>query len=95
MLVHVQFLNRNVSGEISEALGSDAVFILDGRNKTLTWINDSHNRLAIMRQIHPDYIGFVIKCRNRSNNSEPVSLFLSSLAVTDEERKAYKKEIRL
>jgi hypothetical protein len=60
MKVYAQYLTKDLNGNIVEAMGSDSVFILDGRNKPDTMINDSLIRMNQLRNIHPDYIGFRI-----------------------------------
>lgn len=72
MKYHTQFLTRNRLGYISESLGSDGVFILDGRCGRDTMIQDSRNQLRRMRKIHPQYIGFVIKKGERLDQARIV-----------------------
>lgn len=64
MKYHTQFLTRNNLGDVNEAMGSDGVFILDGRNGRDTMIQDSRAQLRRMRWVHPNYIGFLIKKGN-------------------------------
>lgn len=58
-MVYVKFLQEN-SGVVMEALGTEGVFILDGRNKLSTMIDDAYERMHKLRNVHPNYVGFQI-----------------------------------
>lgn len=45
---------------LDEALGSDAYFILDGRNRMATWVEDMRKRFEKIRKCHPHYKAFKI-----------------------------------
>ena len=62
MKYHVQFLTTSVVNKniVVEALGSDAVFILDGRNNLTTMIEDAKLRMKQLASVQ-NYVGFVIK----------------------------------
>lgn len=60
MKAHIQFLTTNLNGETVEQLGSDGVYILDGRNKLQTMIQDGYNRAYMLRKIHT-FKGFKVK----------------------------------
>jgi hypothetical protein len=60
MKIFVQFLTLNTKGEVDDLLGSDGVFILDGRNNLNTWIKDAHNRIKQLKNVQPEIVGFKI-----------------------------------
>lgn len=60
MKAYAQFLTTDLSGKIVEALGSDGVFILDGRNNLETMNNDATERMNKLRKVQPHYIGYRI-----------------------------------
>jgi hypothetical protein len=66
MKYHVQFLEQSIvdNGLLVEALGSDGVFILDGRNTLETMKEDAMDRLRALRKVRK-FVGFVIKEGNR------------------------------
>ena len=45
---------------LGEALGSDSYFILDGRNRPSTWVEDMRKRYERIRKCHPCYKAFKI-----------------------------------
>ena len=51
-MVYVQFKERKLNGIIDDVLGSDGVFILDGRNNLHTMIIDAEKRIISMSKIH-------------------------------------------
>lgn len=53
---------RRFTGEkyMDEALGSDSVFILDGRNRLATWISDMRQQARRLSKVQPHYKGFKI-----------------------------------
>lgn len=57
---------------MNEALGSDAYFILDGRNRLPTWIADMREQAQKLCKVHPHYRGFKIM-RGTILNATPVS----------------------
>ena len=59
-MIYVQFLTTDTNGKLSEALGSDGVFILDGRNKLKVMEIDAIERLHKLRNVQPHYIGYKI-----------------------------------
>ncbi len=60
MLYHAHFKEINcITKELQEALGSDAIFTLDGRNNIETMIKDAEKRMFNLRKVK-DYIGFNI-----------------------------------
>ena len=66
MKFHVQFLDTSIVDKnmVVEACGSDAVFILDGRNPLSTMIADAQTQMHRLRNVHK-YVGFVIKQGSR------------------------------
>jgi hypothetical protein len=60
MKAYVQYLTKDTNGDVADALGSDGVFILDGRNKLRTWRIDADKRLHKLRNVQPGYIGYKI-----------------------------------
>lgn len=54
-----------------DALGSDGVFILDGRNSLSIMISDSKNRMQKLEKLH-NFIGFKIMKGERFSNSREV-----------------------
>ena len=69
---YVQFLETKLDGSIDEALGSDGVFILDGRQNLDTQINDAYERLDKLKNVRPYYVGFEIRDGERFSNSRLV-----------------------
>lgn len=57
---------------MNEALGSDAYFILDGRNRLPTWIADMREQAQKLRKCHPYYRAFKIM-RGTILHATPVS----------------------
>lgn len=78
MKYYVQFLQLNAKKELSEALGSDGVFILDGRNNLLTMTCDAIMRYHHMSKIHPEYCGWEIKKGDRFSNSVTIKKWIHS-----------------
>lgn len=54
--------SRSFTGEkyMDEAVGSDAYFTLDGRNRMPTWQQDMRQQARKLRKIHPHYVAFKI-----------------------------------
>lgn len=60
MKYYTQFYTKNHNNKIIECLGSDGVFILDGRNNLNTMVADSIDRINVLKNIMPYIIGFSI-----------------------------------
>jgi len=61
MKYYTQFLVRyGPNEEIRELLGSDGVFVLDGRNNLGTMIRDSMERIEKLKNVQPSIVGFSI-----------------------------------
>ena len=61
MKYHTQFLVKYTpEGEIQELLGSDGVYILDGRNHIGTMIKDSLERIEKLKNVQKKIVGFKI-----------------------------------
>ena len=58
-MVMVQFLQKNLKGNIETGCASDAYCILDARKNLTNLINDAE-KIMQKRQLH-EFIGFVIK----------------------------------
>ena len=72
MNYYVQYLVTNVmANETVNALGSEGVFILDGRNNMATMITDAKRRLHALRHIH-NYKGFHIVKGTRFEDSNAI-----------------------
>jgi len=69
MKYYTQFYTKCLSGKEIECLGSDGVFILDGRNNLSTMINDSIKRINQLKNVVPYITGFSIEKGNRFSNS--------------------------
>ena len=69
MKYYTQFLVYNTNGDVSEAVGSDGVFILDGRCGRNTMIEDSRTHMRMLKRINKYYIGFRIMKGTRFDNS--------------------------
>lgn len=94
-----QFFDKNLDGELVEAMGSDGVFILDGRNDMRTWEDDASDRIYKLRNVQK-YHGYQIRYgsftqyRNLSaikryihvtTEKEPVSIPASFFFITKED----------
>jgi hypothetical protein len=56
-----------------EAIGSDGVFILDGRNSLSTWVYDAKQRLEKMKQLGKNFIGFtIVKAEKFTDNGREI-----------------------
>lgn len=60
MKAYVQFLTLDTKNGVCDLLGSDGVFILDGRNKVRTWIEDAHIQRDRLKNVQPDIVGYKI-----------------------------------
>jgi len=73
MKFYLQFYTKNLAGEKMQAMGSDGVFILDGRNTLANMIIDGHKRAYQLRFVEK-FIGFkVMRC----------SRYFDGQAITD------------
>lgn len=57
---------------IVDAMGSDGVFILDGRNSLSTMINDATKRMKSLSKVKPNYIGFKIMRGEKFTKSKEI-----------------------
>jgi len=71
-MIYVQFYEQR-NGSLVEPCGSDQVFILDGRNKIETWINDGFERMHKLRHVQPYYCAFRIFKGEKFSNSKQIS----------------------
>mgnify|MGYP000855241719 CR=1 FL=1 len=69
MKYYVQFLNMDLNCEATEALGSDGVFILDGRHNLMNMAIKAKDIMERRSKIH-NYIGFRIINNDRFINSD-------------------------
>jgi len=67
MKAYVQFLTVN-NKILMEAMGSDGVFILDGRNSLRTMIIGIMKRMNKLRHVRSDFIGYRIYKSERFDN---------------------------
>jgi hypothetical protein len=51
----------------TDLLGSDGVFVLDGRQKLHTWIRQAYKRIHALEQVHSNITGFKIMSGNFRN----------------------------
>ncbi len=66
MKYYAQFKKRNLNGDLQDALGSDSVFILDGRLNLTHMQNDIATQLYRLRRVQ-QFDGFtIIKATNFS-----------------------------
>jgi len=49
MKYFVQFKTIDLAGRLTDALGSDGIFILDGRNELGTMVQDAYDRMEKLR----------------------------------------------
>lgn len=69
MKYFVRYQERKLNGKIDSALGSDSVFILDGRNKLETMVNDAWQNWIRKKSV-TSFCGFKIfksPCFDESN----------------------------
>lgn len=69
MKYHARMLERRDDGSIVEALGTDAVHILDGRNTVDNMEVDARDYLARYNKYIHNYCGFRIMKGERFDNS--------------------------
>ena len=72
MKYYVQFLDTDVPGHIVEAMGSDGVFILDGRNSMDTMTVDAITQFHRMNKNIHTYVGWRIMKGSRFDNSKMI-----------------------
>jgi len=72
MKYYVQFYRALDSNSKTEMLGSDSVFILDGRNSLPTMIEDAKRRIHQLKNIHDDIVAFTINKGERFSESRIV-----------------------
>jgi hypothetical protein len=72
MKYYVQFYRASDPTSKTEILGSDGVFILDGRNNLQTMITDAKRRIHQLKNIHDDIIAFTINRGERFSDSRIV-----------------------
>jgi len=72
MKYYTQFLVHDLAGKVIEAMGSDGVFILDGRCGRDTMIQDSRKQMRKLKKVKPHYIGFALMKGDRFDNSTVV-----------------------
>ena len=70
MKYYVQFYRASDPTSKTEILGSDGVYILDGRNSLPTMIEDAKKRINQIKNIHSDIIAFTIHKGERFSNSQ-------------------------
>ena len=79
MLYYAQFLEKNLKNDLVEALGSDGVFILDGRNTLKTMICDTMIRMHRLSNVKPGYVGYrIYKGERFSDNNQLVQQWVCS-----------------
>jgi len=67
MKTYVQFFDENAN----ELCGSDSIFILDGRNKPLTWVRDAVKRAWYLRKVQNNIVYYgIIKGERIDHNNE-------------------------
>ncbi len=71
MMVYTQFLTTDLKGREVTALGSEGVYILDGRNCLNVQITDSLLRMEKLSNVH-NYVGFHIMRGTRFNDDNPI-----------------------
>lgn len=64
--------------EIIPMLGSDGVYILDGRNNLATWFADARKRANQIQKLHGNCIvGFVLHRGRSFTDSKPITRFIA------------------
>ena len=77
MKYHAQFLVQYTpDGEIQELLGSDGVFILDGRNRFGTMVKDAVKRIDFLKNVQPKIVGFKIMQGSRFGDCTEIHKWL-------------------
>lgn len=66
---YAYFLTKDANGNECEAMGTDGVFRLDGRNSLFTMLDDAIKRMSLLMSIHPNYHGLkIVKCSAIGSN---------------------------
>ena len=73
MVYHAHFLELNLANRVVEALGTDAVFILDGRNTLDNMILDTIKQYHRMNKNLHSYCGWRIKEGTRFDDSKTIT----------------------
>lgn len=65
---------RDYSGpkEVIPALGSDGVYVLDGRNRPSTWVADARKRANVIAATSPGIVGFKLHRGRTFSDSRPI-----------------------
>jgi hypothetical protein len=71
-MIYTQFLELNENGKLQAALGSDGVYILDGRNTIETMHKDAMKRFHKMKKFHKNYVGFKIQKSSRLDDDPEI-----------------------
>ena len=71
MTHYIQFKDKDLKGNVVDAIGTDGVFILDGRNGLNTMFQDGMKRMLQLRRVHK-YVGFVVMKGSRFDNSKEI-----------------------
>jgi len=71
MTHYLQFLVVDNNKRLSDLLGSDGVFILDGRNNLNTMKADAQLRMHRLRFVQPHIIGYKIVKGTRFDDKNP------------------------
>lgn len=74
MKYYVQFYRHSydTTSSKTEILGSNGVYILDGRNNLSTMIEDAKRRIHQLKNIHDDIVAFTINKGERFSESRIV-----------------------
>jgi hypothetical protein len=72
MKYYAQFYRHSydTTSSKTEIIGSNGVYILDGRNKLLTMIEDARKRISQMKGVHSDIVAFTIHRGERFSKSQ-------------------------
>ena len=73
MKYYIQYYDKKLNGEIDESLGSDGVFILDGRNNLNTMINDGYEQYNRIKKVRPGLSHFKVMKGERFTRSVPIT----------------------
>ena len=76
MQYYAQFLISGTDGEPQDLLGSDGVYVLDGRNHIGSMCKDSFNRIEKLKAVQPHIIGFKIMKGKKFTESYEVHRWL-------------------
>lgn len=71
MKYYAQFLTCNLNNEIVEALGTDGVFVLDGRKSLENMSADAQNQAYFLRSVQK-FVGYQIVRGSRFDFNNPV-----------------------